>query len=321
MSIHRPIAGFGPESFATEFPQFESLELARAYPDFYHESPHNIFLDALTTQGTLGLLVLLGVCLLAVAAAMDALRSENDVSAALVAAFAGTLACQQFTVFIPATALYFFLIVGLLILCSRPTKPIPTNAPSKVFRWIFPVGIVAALCFAYFATRLLIADTFLAAAHRRIRSEDARGAAQAYQVELRWQLHGAGSDLNYSRAMQQLASHSQDFATQLQARQQAMESGIRATTSAEDRQNAWFNLAILFATENNVTATERSLRNAIAWAPNWFKPHWSLAQLLEMTNRHSEALLEAQAAVERDAGHDPEVGETLRKLQQGRKAR
>jgi O-antigen ligase len=321
MSMHRPIAGFGPESFATEFPQFESLELARAYPDFYHESPHNIFLDALTTEGALGLLALLGVCSLGVVAARKALRSEDDVPAALVAALAGTLLCQQFTVFIPATALYFFLIVGLLVVGSPPVNPAPTSARSTVFRWLFPAGIAAALFFAYFATRLLIADASLASAHRQIESEDARGAAQAYQVELRWKLPGSGADLSYSRDMQQLAGHSKDFATQLQARQHAMEAGIRATSTAEDRQNAWFNLATLFAAENNVAATERSLRNAIAWAPNWFKPHWSLAQLLEMTDRHSEALSEAQSAVERDGGHDPEVAETLRKLAQGRNAR
>jgi O-antigen ligase len=321
MSTDRPIAGFGPESFATEFPQFESLELARAYPDFYHESPHNIFLDALTSQGILGLLALLGMCLLAGLAAIHSLRSENGIAAALAGALAGILICQQFTVFIPATALYFFLIVGLLVVRTQTAKPNYPNAPSKVFRWLFPVGVGAGLFFAYVATRLLIADSSLATTYRRIQREDALGAAQVYQVELRWHLTGAGADLNYSRAMQQLANHSRDFATQVQARQQAMEAGIRATSTAEDRQNAWFNLATLFAAENNVTATERSLRNAIAWAPNWFKPHWSLAQLLEMTNSHSKALVEAQAAVERDGGHDPEVAETLRKLEQGSNAR
>jgi O-antigen ligase len=311
MSTHRPIVGFGPESFATEFPQFESLELARAYPDFYHESPHNIFLDALTAEGALGLLALLFICMLAVVAAIDALRSKNEMAAALTAALAGILICQQFTVFIPPTSLYFFLIVGLLIVSSHSARPTQAAAP----RWLFPAGVAVALFFAWFAARLLVTDFFLANAHHRTQSEDARGAAQAYQVELRWQLPGTGSDLNYSRLMQQLAGHSQDFATQLQARQQAMEAGIRATSTAEDRQNAWFNLATLFAAENNVTATERSLRNAIAWSPNWFKPHWSLAQLLEMTNRHSEALVEAQVAVERNGGHDPEVMETLRKLE------
>ena len=59
---------------------------------------------------------------------------------------------------------------------------------------------------------------------------------------------------------------------------------------------------------------ERSLRNAIAWGPNWFKPHWMLAQFLELANRRDEALREAEAAVERDGGHDPEGSDTLKKL-------
>jgi hypothetical protein len=36
--------------------QVQSVDLSRAYPDFYHESPHNILLDVLTAQGVLGLL-------------------------------------------------------------------------------------------------------------------------------------------------------------------------------------------------------------------------------------------------------------------------
>jgi hypothetical protein len=74
-------------------------------------------------------------------------------------------------------------------------------------------------------------------------------------------------------------------------------------------------LATLFAANNDPASVERSLRNAIAWAPNWFKPHWTLAQLLEITNWHSQALVEAARAVELDAGHDPEVTLTLKRLQ------
>jgi O-antigen ligase len=322
MSMRHPIAGFGPESFAPEFSQFESQELARAFPNFYHESPHNIFLDALTTQGLFGLLVLLAICMFAVLTGITALRHDNDVSHPLIAAFAGILICQQFTVFIAVTDLYFFLIVGLLVACSQSSKPVHAFAPPHAaFRLLSPMGLVLGLFFACVAMRLLVADIFLATVSRRIQTEDARGAAQAYQVVLRWQPAGTASDLNYSRAMQQLAGQSQDLGTQSQARQQAMEAGIRATTNAEDRQNAWYNLAALFAAENNLAATERSLRNAIAWAPNWFKPHWSLAQLLEMTNRQPEALLEARAAVERDAGHDPQVAETLRRIDQEHRAK
>ena len=57
------------------------------------------------------------------------------------------------------------------------------------------------------------------------------------------------------------------------------------------------------------------MRNAIQWAPNWFKPHWTLAKLLEIANRHKQALTEAAEAAELDAGHDPEVTETWKELQ------
>ena len=49
-----PCSGYGPEVFTATFRSFESKALARAYPDFSHESPHNIFLDALVSQGIPG---------------------------------------------------------------------------------------------------------------------------------------------------------------------------------------------------------------------------------------------------------------------------
>ncbi len=58
MFLHRPLVGYGPEVFTATFPRFESLELARAYPDFVYESPHNILLDAAVSQGLPGLLIL-----------------------------------------------------------------------------------------------------------------------------------------------------------------------------------------------------------------------------------------------------------------------
>ena len=56
MGLARPLAGHGPETFTAAFPHYESAALARAYPDFAHESPHNIFLDALVGQGIAGVL-------------------------------------------------------------------------------------------------------------------------------------------------------------------------------------------------------------------------------------------------------------------------
>ena len=62
MALDRPLAGYGPEVFSAAFPHYESAELARAYPDFAHESPHNIFLDAFVAQGVVGLVLLIAAC-------------------------------------------------------------------------------------------------------------------------------------------------------------------------------------------------------------------------------------------------------------------
>ncbi len=313
MASHRPIAGFGPETFVTEFPRFESVELAHAYPDFYHESPHNIFLDPLTSRGLLGLLALVALCGLAAWAATYLLRRRDPLGAPLAAALAASLVCQQFGVLIIPTALYFYLLLAILIAAVTVPELVPQTAQPRA-RWYLPFAIAAAIFLAVFAVRLLVADTALARAGRRIEAGDATAAAQAYRTVLRWQPAGAGSDLRYSRAMHQLALRAPLFAASLVAHREAIQSGIAATRTSEDRQNAWYNLATLFAASNDAPSVEHSLRNAIAWAPNWFKPHWTLAQLLEVTNRHNQALVEAAVAAELDAGHDPEVAETLQRL-------
>src|SRR5207245_2040087 len=76
MALERPLLGYGPETFPTEFPRFQSAELARAFPDFYHESPHNVFLDALTSQGFPGLVILAGIAALGLYAATAARFAE-----------------------------------------------------------------------------------------------------------------------------------------------------------------------------------------------------------------------------------------------------
>jgi hypothetical protein len=315
MAAQRPFLGFGPETFVTEFPRFESLDLARGYPDFYHESPHNMFLDALASRGLAGLFALLALGGVAILAAKRLVKSGNALAPFLSAALAGMLITQQFIVFVFATALYFHLIAALLV-AGAPGEPSHSESSGKTPRWIPPAALAASVALITFAVRLLVADGSLAVAQRRIAAGDAGGASIAYQTELRWQPPGAGDDLEYSRAMARLAAHAPLFVTRLQAAGQAYQSAIRATTSSEDPQNAWYNLATLEAANEDAAGVERSLRKAIECAPNWFKPHWTLAQVLELAHRHSEAVEEARAAVQRDGGHHPEVLETLRKLEQ-----
>jgi O-antigen ligase len=311
MARDRTLIGFGPETFTASFPRYESVELARAYPDFYHESPHNMFLDALAAQGVFGVLPLFGLCGLALWSGRRGSRSGDRLAAPLTAALVAALVCQQFVVFVVPTALYFYLLLAVLVVMAAPTTPAETRKPSRLF--LLP-SVAVSMLFALFAVRLAIADRALAATQSRLEAGNARGAAEAYRIALRWQPSGAGSDLYYSRAMAQLTVRTPIFATRLDSWQQALEAGVRATGTSEDRQNAWYNLASLLASQNDAAGVERCLRNAIAWAPNWFKPHWTLAQVLEVTGRHEEGLAEAAAAVERDGGHDPEVSDTWKRL-------
>jgi len=313
MAAHRPLAGFGPESFATEFPRFQSAELARAYPDFYHESPHNIFLDKLTSEGLPGLAALLGLCAFGVRCCGRCAKLKHPLAAPLSAALAGILVTQQFIVFTLPTELYFVLVLSLLT--ASTAEPAPrTDALPRVPVLAAVPAVALALLFLGYSARLIAGDAALLIAQRQIDEGNITRAAEAYRTVLRFQLPGVGDDLQYSRSLQRLAAQSRVLITSINARQQALVSGLRATTTAEDRQNAWYNLAMLRAVNNDAAGVESALRAAIDCAPTWFKPRWTLAQVLALTGQREEALREAQAAVELNGGRDAEVTETWNKL-------
>ena len=113
MGLARPLAGYGPETFRAAFPHYESAALARAYPDFAHESAHNIFLDALVAQGIAGLLLLGAWCVLGFAAHCRFAARHPDLAACLAAALAAGVVSQQFTVFTIPTAVIFFATIAL----------------------------------------------------------------------------------------------------------------------------------------------------------------------------------------------------------------
>jgi O-antigen ligase len=304
MAMQRPLLGYGPETFTTQFPPFESVELAQAHPDFYQESPHNMLLDALVSQGIPGAIALLALCVLALWAARK--------NAALAAALAGAIVCQQFMVLTIPTALYFYLLISLILALSQ--GPPETRVDVRATWPLVPISAAIAIAFLLIATRLVVADRAMALAEQRTASADIQGAAQAYRTLQRWESSRGDGDLRYSRAMMRLAGTTSVFATSVAAAQQATESGIRATETAEDRQNAWYNLATIAALRNDRAGVENGLRRAIACAPNWFKPHWTLSEFLELTGRHAEARHEAAIAMELDGGHDPEVTATSQKI-------
>jgi O-antigen ligase len=308
----RPLVGWGPETYATEFPRFQSLDLARAYPDYYHESPHNIFFDELAAKGALGFVAF---AVFAGLAAWACLGRDPPAEPPLAAAFVAALVSFEFNAPVLATALFFYL-TGALLLSARASPAVRMAARA---RWGITVASVAlALLFVTFATRLCVADVALARVKLLIDAGDPFAAAAAYATVMRWQPPGTTSDLFYSRSMAPLTRRQRDLLPAVKAWQESVQAGLRAAQLAEDRHNAYYNLASLYGMINNHVHAERSLRSAIEVAPNWFKPHWMLAQVLKLNGKREEARREARAALERGGFKFPEVVETLQELDPGK---
>ncbi len=291
--INGLFVGYGPETFALEFPKHESIDLARAYPDFYHESPHNIFLDALDSKGVLGLMALAALVALCLMQARGAIGG----------AFVAMLVSQQFTTFTLPTELYFYLCAAMLLSDFKPARVI-TIRPRA---WSFALAIP----FAAFAVYLVTGDALLATARRALDRNDPDRAAQFEDRARAWRM---SADVYFSRRF--LTQSPTDPKVRFRAWQSALASAAHAVATADDRQNALINLAAIQASVNDAPGVERSLREAIASAPMYYKPHWLLAEVLALEGRTEEARSEAQAAADRDGGKHREVTNTLERLRE-----
>ena len=94
----------------------------------------------------------------------------------------------------------------------------------------------------------------------------------------------------------------------------ATEAAERAALRADERQAACYNLAVVYGLQNDAPRAEAALRRAIEVAPSWYKPHWMLAQLLQVTGHPQEAILEAERATRLNGGADAEVTATRDRL-------
>jgi O-antigen ligase len=306
MASHRLATGYGPETFTAGFARFESPGLAAAYPDFEYESPHNMFLDALTAQGIPGLAALVALC---TAGLIAAFRTRNAESPYLAAALTAGLVSQQFTGFTIPTAVIIYMTIGLVSGRGRVGLSSPAHKTAR--RTSIAALAALALALIYCAVRLTVADAALARAQRALETGDATAAAAQYGRYERWRFPGASADEWYSRASLQLAQKAQQPAVRLQALLQAQAAARRATVTASDPFDAWYNLAAFDAMNNDSAAVERDLRASITARPNWFKPHWALARLLALEARREEAGQQAELAVTLDGGKDTEVTRTM----------
>jgi O-antigen ligase len=310
MASQRFLIGFGPETFGLEFPRYQSVELSRAYPDFYHESPHNIFLDALVSEGIPGLGILVGFAALAWFAARRAVTQGQRAAPYLASALVAGLTAGLFVCFTLSGALFFYATIAMLVGIAIPVVPATGSARLPVFA--LPLMVVA--MFLYFTIRLTAADLALARAKRDLDAGRIEEAVAAYARSQRWHLAGSSDDLYFSRALAAASRTASNPARALIASHEAFRAARRAVETSEERQNAWYNLAGFYAAQSDGAGVETCLRRSVEASPNWFKPHWALAQVLLLSNRPEEALAEAARAADLDGGKDPEIAKLLQSL-------
>jgi O-antigen ligase len=294
MAAARWLVGFGPETFSIWFPHYQSAELARQYPTFYQESPHNIFLDVLVDQGLPSALILVAMTAMGFYAAWKA--RDAILAGSLASALAALVVSQQFTAFTVPTAVFFYLTIAMLVAQAFAPVRLPPSPP-RVPR-VAGAALLAAVLVG-FALTLVYADAALARVARLIQAGDTGEAATVYHQVERWGPPGMRTELWYSRTMVGAGAF-----------RQGLEAAFRAAQCAEDRENAWLNLAVLYGRQNDAAHAIESLQSAIASAPNWYKPHWLLAQVLWMEGRKGEACTEAGLAVDRNGRQNPEVART-----------
>lgn len=312
MAEHKPLTGFGPEAFVAEFPRFESEALARAYPDFFHESPHNLLLDVLTSEGLLGLLALAAVVGIAAGGGLESRGSNIAAALAFLPGLAASLLAHQFAAWIAPSAFYFYMGTGVLAGAGEEKPAVDKPPLTPLWRSAVALaGCAGAIFFAVAAYRLTAEDGMLARVDRRLDAGDFPGAAMAYRAALNRPDAGVTADLYFSRRWSKLAMATTNVMPKVYYSQIAAAAASRATRQPEQAPNAWYNLSLLAAARNDPAGTEYALRAAITCAPEWYKPHWILAQLLAVEGRSAEAAPEAARALQLNGGKDSEVASTL----------
>jgi len=255
----------------------------------------------------LSLLFVFGV---GIQAGLDQTLNDRALASLLVSALVAVFVAQQFPVFTGPTALYFYLGAGLLVGLHRE-KP-GTRTVTSSYRMTYAAASFAtAAIFTICGVRLLVVDHSLAVSKNGLDAGDVPSAARALQSAALLGSTGVYADLYFSRRWALAATQAQDPLARAQLAQFARSAAVISTERLEQRQNAWYNMAILAAGNNDLPVVESSLRSAILCAPKWFKPHWALARLLFASGRVKEACAEATVALNLNAGKDSEVASSL----------
>jgi predicted Zn-dependent protease len=196
-----------------------------------------------------------------------------------------------------------------LLVEPSPTRRIPIlRLTSGVF----------AVVLAFYAWRFFYTDLQLGAASASLDRGYLSTALLEYDYGARSAPAGSSADLYFSRRLANYVRNSFDVQLKAQALPAAYNTALNATRTSEERSNAWYNLAGFLSATNSPADVERSLRESINAAPNWYKPHWILAQLYLAEKRLDDAQHEAETALACN-GKAPEVLSTFENIRAARR--
>ena len=300
------LIGIGPEAFASEFRKQQSLGLSRAYPDRYHEDPHNLMISTTVSQGFVGFGMVSGLIVLGLVCASRCVREGVPEGATLAATIVALTISEQFDPMTVTNALYFYLPAAVAVALAVPApRTVARVAPGRTARIVlFPVAIAVLLA----AGLYVIPDALLARAGRQLADRDVAGARASFQLALRFPFPG-----DFLWFSQQMAKASRALPAPLsqQALAAAREASAEAERSGEQRFSALYQSAALAVIAGDLGNAEVKLRAAVETEPWWYRVHTMLAQVLWLTGRSSEAEREAALAIECAGSQEGKVRSAL----------
>jgi tetratricopeptide (TPR) repeat protein len=188
--------------------------------------------------------------------------------------------------------------------------PIAASPGNRLSFLAAPVGAL----FLVIAADLAYIDWCWAAIQRSLSANQIEAAMRRREFTKRLLPREPGMDLWYSRGLLAASARITSIALRSEIWAQSLDSGQRAVDTSDDRPNALYNLAFLYSVDGNIVEAEATARLAVVAAPNWFKPHWLLAEMLSAFGRFDDAEREAGLAVDLNGGKNPEVSEAIQRI-------
>jgi len=285
---HNALIGIGPETFAVEFRKVQSAELSRTYPDFYNETPHNAFIDAACAQGIPGFLILTGVF------ALGWFAARKKVMSGFQAALLGIFVCSLFASPTLVASLYLWSIAGLAVASARDDEKV--KSPLAPFAFGRIPAYLAASVFFFVAVALTVQDAAWAQMGRAVGRKEFIAARDAWSLATFSSAGMPGYELWGSREMASLGRALGDGQEGSSCWKMAAEAAAVAEKGSEERFSAAYQSSVLAVAAGDVQQAERKARETVQLAPNWYKGHLLLSQILQIKGENEGAEKEAQVS-------------------------